>query len=154
MHCKKRKYLYRKILFWIQRASLVVMARLGMRLLLLSLLTMNTMIFAQKKRKPIVTSLNAKWSNTPILLEVRSISQFTYPQISPFPPHFILMWTSGSWIPQHRESRLLLGVCHRHLWEGFTAGEDWQAAVWRDHQHCSRLTLKSSDRHTQVLSGP
>ena len=46
------------------------MARLEMRLLLLCLLSMNSMILAQKKRKPIVTSLNAKWSNTPILLEV------------------------------------------------------------------------------------
>ena len=52
------------------------MARLEMRSLLvlfLSLISINT-ILAQKKRKPIVTSLNAKWSNTPILLEVRSIS--------------------------------------------------------------------------------
>ena len=49
------------------------MARLEMRSLLVFLsllLTMNTMVLAQKKRKPIVTSLNAKWSNTPILLEV------------------------------------------------------------------------------------
>ena len=48
-----------------------MMARLEMRLVLLSLLTMNSMeVLAQKKRKPIVTSLNAKWSNTPLLLEV------------------------------------------------------------------------------------
>ena len=61
-----------KNLFYIQRASLVVMARLEMRslMVLFTLLSMNTMILAQKKRKPIVTSLNAKWSNTPILLEV------------------------------------------------------------------------------------
>ena len=67
---------YHKVLYHIQRASLVVMARLEMRSLLvlfLSLISINT-ILAQKKRKPIVTSLNAKWSNTPILLEVRSIS--------------------------------------------------------------------------------
>ena len=68
-------YIYCKIPFYIQRARLVVMARLEMRslMVLLTLLTMNTMVLAQKKRKPIVTSLNAKWSNTPIILEVPTI---------------------------------------------------------------------------------
>ena len=28
--------------------------------------------FAQKKKKPITTLLNAKWNNTPMLLEVNS----------------------------------------------------------------------------------
>ena len=72
IYYKKDMYLHCKTQFYIQRASLVVMARLEMRslMVLLTLLSMITMIFAQKKRKPIVTSLNAKWSNTPILLEV------------------------------------------------------------------------------------
>ena len=78
MHCKKKKktcIFTVKTQFSIQRASLVMMARLemGSLMVLLSLLSMNTMILAQKKRKPIVTSLNAKWSNTPILLEVLTI---------------------------------------------------------------------------------
>ena len=39
-------------------------------LLLVLVVTMGALVAAQKKRKPIVTSLNAKWSNTPLILEV------------------------------------------------------------------------------------
>jgi len=38
-------------------------------LLLVLVVTMGALVAAQKKRKPIVTSLNAKWSNTPLILE-------------------------------------------------------------------------------------
>ena len=59
--------------------SLVVMAATRLKtksllsfICLLNLLNLDTCL-GQKKRKPIVTSLNAKWSNTPILLEVVSL---------------------------------------------------------------------------------
>ena len=39
-------------------------------LLLVLVVTIGAMVAGQKKRKPIVTSLSAKWSNTPLILEV------------------------------------------------------------------------------------
>ena len=49
------------------------------------LLTLALVVLAsgQKKRKPIVTSLNAKWANTPLLLEVEySLGKFTTAQFT------------------------------------------------------------------------
>ena len=77
------------------------MARLEMRLVLLSLLMMNSMeVLAQKKRKPIVTSLNAKWSNTPLLLEVLIIYFIKSCHIQHLHSFEILIFP-GSRVPQY-----------------------------------------------------
>ena len=68
----------KRVLLIFRVESLVVMAATRLKtksllsfICLLNLLNLDTCL-GQKKRKPIVTSLNAKWSNTPILLEVVS----------------------------------------------------------------------------------